>query len=325
MTDDKQTTEMTAEQQVDSALDEHYGKEQDTPQESSPESEPEVTETDTEESSEDTTSKKSDEESEKETEVPKEFHKHPAWQRIMKERDEARKSAEETKVPQDVLAKLEEFNKIASSPEYIQTSMKAQGYTQEAINQRLQQLGHQPPTGQQDNVQLILSKLNVDPNILTPEQKSYVSDIAKIADVLFQEKINQILPNQLKPIQETLDTMKQSAQGERLYEDMVKTVGTEGILDFKTDIEPALGRYMEENPKATQAEIREAFRDINHQLSIERLRTKGKKEARDEKKKELRQNSPGQTLNPGEMPKRQQGQDISSYVDSLLDATGIRN
>jgi len=334
MTDDKQTTEatqVTPEQMIDSALDSHFGKGQDTPQESSPESEPKETETETEDSSEDTTSKKSVEEPKDETkepevtDVPKEFHKHPAWQRILKQRDEAMKKANEAQVPQDVLAKLEEFKQITSTPEYIQTSMKSQGYTQEAINRRLNELGHQLPTSQQDNVQMILSKLNVDPTVLSAEQKAYVSDIAKIADVLFQEKINQILPNQLKPIQETLDTMKQTAHGEKLYEEMSKTVQTEGILDFKSDIEPALVKYMGENPKATQSEIRDVFREINHVMSIERLKTKGKKDTRDEKKKELRQNTPGQSLNPAEMPQRKQGQDIGSYLDSLLDATGIRH
>ena len=69
--------------------------------------------------------------------------------------------------------------------------------------------------------------------------------------------------------------------------------------------------------------IYDKFREVNHKLSIERLQTKGKKTARDEKREDLKGGKPGQELKPGQMPQRKKGQSVGDYLDDLMDAKGI--
>ena len=127
--------EMDLDAKMDAYLDAHESDEstEDT-------STSETKEQGTEESEGTDLDKKSD--SEETEEVPKEFHKHPAWQRILKQRDEYKGQVDELKKGEpDLKAQVEEFNKVVNSREYIEASMKSQGYTQEAIESRLKEKG----------------------------------------------------------------------------------------------------------------------------------------------------------------------------------------
>ena len=143
---------------IDKAMALHDKQDEETPADESSHQEESVEEKQEEQKeSEDTTSKKSEDSKEKPVEIPKEFHKHPAWQRIMKERDEAKKLLEETKKMVLPKEEIEKFNQTISSPEYIRNSMKSQGYSDEAIDRKLGELGHKVEPKPQDDLQLVLS------------------------------------------------------------------------------------------------------------------------------------------------------------------------
>jgi len=310
---------------VDAAFDKM--DEESTSSDSSAEEKTEDETTETEDSSaEDEKTEKSEE---KEAEVPKEFHKHPAWQRILKERDEARQKAEGTQNKySDFESKLEEFNKVTSSPAYVKFQMEQQGYKQEAIDNKLRELGHNVETPQTDDVSLVLRELNIKKEDLNEEGRNYintyVSDAAKVADIIVRDRLSKILPTELQDIKSTLGKMNNETKATQYTNQMRSLIESEGVLDFSKDVEPALMKYMDENPKASQEEVYEQFKDISRQLTISVLSAKGKKEARNKSKESLRQNNEGVTIDPNKVPTREEGDTDSSFIDKVLDGFGVK-
>ena len=309
----------TVDQKMDTFLD---GKEK--PEDTST-SKPEETETE-ETEAEDTTSKKSDakETEEKAPEVPKEFHKHPAWQRIMKERDAHAaklKEFEETSKTGLSQTEIDEFRKVTSSPEFIRTRMESQGYKQEAIDSELRRMGHTVQERPGDDVALVTSKLGLDPKSIDENLRATIGDYAKIARVIFQDAMGKVLPEQLKPLQEAQAQQAQKQSALDIAKQMEKTITAEGILDFEEDIQPAMNEFLDKNPNATQEDAANYFREVNHTLSIERLKSGKRKEKRDVVKKDLRSQKSGVQLDPSKAPARTGNDDKD--IDSFLDHAGM--
>lgn len=314
---------------VDDAMSKAYDEEQETPESSSDSEETTTEETEvTEDAGADQPKKASPEETKvDEEEVPKGFADHPKWQKLLQERNEAREQAGTSTIPQDVQTKLAEFERITSSPAYVRASMEAQGYKPEVIDTKLRDLGHDIPVPTQDDVKLVLDKLGIKMDNLDEQGKQYintnVADMAKVADILIQDRLAKALSMQIEPIQEQLAQMTQSQSGNKVLGEMQAAVKTEGILDFKTDIEPVLAKYLDSNPEATQLDVFNHFKEVNHSLSIERLKTHGRREERDAKKQNLRGNKPGATITPGKLPDLTG--DVNNDLDNALDALGINN
>ena len=319
MEDAKQAVE---EQSFDDKADAFFDAETETPAESSPETKPaETEETEPKDTSAET--EKPEPSEEKESEVPKEFHKHPAWQRIYKKMTAAEERAKELEasIPKE---ELEQFKQVTSSPAYIRASMEAQGYTQEAISSKLREMGHEVDVPIQDDVQLVLKTLNIDPKTLSEEGRQYintqVADMAKVADIILKDRLGKILPKELEPLKSGLGQITNQTTANKMAQDMRSLIQSEGILDFAKDIEPELVKYMDTNPKVTQQEVYEHFKDLNHKLTIERLKTKGKKEDRDVKKGNLRQNLEGTNLTNLNIEKTG---DFDRDADAFFDKLGI--
>ena len=102
---------------------------------------------------------------------------------------------------------------------------------------------------------------------------------------------------------------------------MEKTITAEGILDFEEDIQPAMNEFLDKNPNATQEDAQAYFREINHTLSIERLKSGKRKEKRDVVKKDLRSQKSGVQLDPSKAPARTGNDDKD--IDSFLDHAGM--
>jgi len=310
MLDDTQEDKQEANENMsmDDMIDEYESQEQETPEESSTSEETKEAETDESESSEGTDLDKKSDDEEEEAEIPEKYSDDPAWQRIMKQRNEARdalKAKEETAIPTE---EMEKFNKTISSPEYIQQSMKAQGYTQEKINAELKAKGFDVPDegAQKSNFDYVLDKLGVKMDQLDDNGKNYVNteiaDVVRVAEVLIEKKLNEFMPGVLKPLQDDVAGIKGSSSGKSLMASIKNTITDEGILDFKADIEPSLHKFLNENSDATQEDIKEYFTTLNHKLSIERLKTGKRREKRNEAKKGLRSGGEGAGGDSG-MPK----------------------
>ena len=224
------------------------------------------------------------------------YHNDPAWQK-QRELIDRLKSEAGTK---STLAKeesegLAEFMKFRKSAEYIQSSMKTQGYTQEAIDSKLKESGFDVKSKPEDDVQLVASKLGIKFEDMAPakaqDMKVYIEDIAKVADILFQDRIAKILPDKLAPIEKHMAINEQSTQATKMMTTIKETIKTEGILDFDKDINPALNKFLDDNPDASQQDVLEHFKHINHKLSLERAKGGKRKEERDIKKGAIRHNT----------------------------------
>jgi hypothetical protein len=242
------------------------------------------------------------------------YHNDPAWQKqrelIEKLKKEGSALSEEDK------AALAEFKQLRTSPNYIRENMKAQGYKDEAIDNKLRELGHTVPEKQEDDVSLVIEKLGIKADEVSPDVRANISDVVKIANILINDRLGKTLPKELKPIQEHISSMAQKEGAVKSVSIMRETVKTEGILDFEKDIEPELNKYMDANPDATQQDVAEQFKVINHKLSLDRVKLGNKKEDRDDKRNNLRQNIPVS----GGKPSAQRTGNFDKDADSFLDA-----
>lgn len=224
------------------------------------------------------------------------YHNEPAWIKQREIIDGLKKKAEDGALSEEDKAALSEFKEYRSSPEYVRTSMKSQGFTQEAIDKKLQEMGHDVETAPEDDVQLVIDKLGINIDGMTPQDKESVKanieDIVKVADILITDRLGKTLPKELAPIKEHIGSNEQKSNADKVLSTMQEIVKTDGVLDFEKDIEPLLDKYMDENPDAFQSDIFEHFKQINHSLTIDRLKLGKNKDERDELKSKLRQNVP---------------------------------
>jgi hypothetical protein len=221
---------------------------------------------------------------------------------------------------------LDEFRKVTSTPEYIRFNMKQQGFTEEAIDAKLTEMGHKVEAKQEAGLDLVLNRLGVDISKLDDSGKQYVNtyiaDAVKVFDVLLQDRLGKVLPNQLGPIQDTIASMTQSKSAGDLMDKMEETITSEGVLDFEKDVLPQVEKFMDENPKATQSDVIRHFEILNHKLSLERMKLGGRKEARDASKKDLRSQKEGSKVSLAGIKKTG---NFDKDADAILDAFGNNN
>ena len=312
----KETQELTLDESQDKFLDE---QEKATPSATSTEEKPAEEAKETKDTG---TDQPKPEKSEETEDIPKEFHKHPAWQkRIAKEKEaiERAEKAEKALEQQPSSDKVAEFEKVTSSPAFVRESMRAQGFKDEAIDTRLRELGHEVPVRPGDDLALITSRLGLDPATITDDQKASISDISKVVDVLIQDRLGKELPKVVGPLQDAQEKQERKVSGDKIAQDIQAVIKSEGILDYGKDIEPLLNKFMDANPQAQQEDVATYFKDINHKLILERGSAGRKKTERDEKKDNLRQID--KTTSQSNLPKKTG--DFDTDADTFLDNLGI--
>ena len=196
--------------------------------------------------------------------------------------------------------------------------MKSEGYKQEAIDAELKRRGFDVESKTQDDVELVIKNLGLDPKGIDDNTKATISDIAKVFDVLYKDRIGKTLPDSLKPLQEGLTNITRKDNAQKLTSRMKSLVSEEGVLDFDKDISPAISEWLGQNPKATQEDVFSQFLLVNHQLSLERLKTGKKRADNQEVKKGLRSNM-RPLVATGEKPKKtgEFHEDADSFLDSI--------
>lgn len=343
MTEQVEANETLSDDQiVDKVFEAHEAKEKETPSAPSAETKPEGSETETKEPTE-PDSEKTEKVKEVEDDASlsvedkiakikdildsdeaveayiksKGYHTDPAWIKQRELIDRLKEEAKSPKIDDETKGKLELLDKVLSNPDFIKAQMKTDGFTDEAINNKLRELGHEVAETR-DDVQLVTQKLGLDIKTLTPETKDLISDVSKIADVILQDR----LKGHLKPLEEGVTQITQASEAGKMLNGIKQTVQDENILDFDKDIEPEIQKFMDENPEAEQPQIQTYFNKINHELSIERLRTGKKKGEREEKKGDLRSSKPGVHIAPGKLPDKTGNFDEDA--DALLDSLNIK-
>jgi len=235
------------------------------------------------------------------------YHNDPAWQKQREKIERLKQEAKANFLSDEDRKALEEFKNFRSSAEYIQTFMRAQGFTQEAIDKKLKEAGFDVKSTPQDDIQMVISKLGINIDDMNEEDRvrirNNISDVVRIAEILINDRLGKILPKELEPLQGHLQTIEQSENATKLANLIKKTVNDEGVLDYGKDIEPALYKFLDENPDATQQDVFEHFKSIYHTMTVERLKVGKRKEERDDKKTSLRQNIPISGSPPG-VPKK---------------------
>lgn len=240
------------------------------------------------------------------------YHTDPAWQKLLAK-------SKTPAIPEDIQKELEAFKKVTSSREYIETKMKAEGYKQEAIDAKLKEMGFQVESKGQDDVELVIKSLGIDPKNIDDNAKATISDVAKVVDIILKDRLGKVLPERIKPLEDTLTEIGRRENASKITQRMKSLVSEEGVLDFDKDITPEISKWLDENPKANQEDVFNYFLELNHRLSIERLKT-GKKRADN---KEEKMNLP-KSFRPakGNMDIPKKTGDFDKDADAILDSIG---
>ena len=259
-----------------------------------------------------------------EEEVPKEFHKNPAWQRILKERDEARQALEAQKGSVSE-AQQTEYNRVISSPSYIRSNMKAQGYTDEAVDAKLREAGHDIPEKVADDYGVAVKALGLTLDQVKPQDKPMIQDVVKVASAIADAKIASILPGHLKPLTDGLNRINQTRGADKMMSGIKDTITKEGILNYEEDVEPHLDKFLDGNPNALQGEFLSFFKDLNHKLLLQRVATGKKKTERDGKKTNLRGSKDTVHVEKDpNTPTQKAGESDESFVGNVMEHLDIK-
>jgi len=241
------------------------------------------------------------------------YHLDPAWQKLL----------EKSKTPvidEATQAKLAEFTKVTSSREYIETKMKSEGYKQETINAELKKRGFDVADKGTDDVELVLSTLGIDPKSINDEARAIISDVSRVVDIILKDRLGKTLPERMKPIEDTITAIGRKENASKLVGQIHSIIDEEKVLDYKADIEPLLCEWAKEHPDAKQEDIFDYFLQINHQLSLERLRTGAKRADTQGKKDNLR--TPAKpAVKISDIKKTG---DFDTDADAILDALGAQ-
>jgi len=312
---------------LDSILDKGYDR-QETPEDSSSLKENQSEQSEKAEDAGANQSKKAesseDEESKDEPKDPRDvmFRKgyNEAKSKLTKELEELRKVS----LPKE---EIENFKKTISSPEYIRFSMKQQGYRDEAIDAKLKELGHVSNATELDLNDVIMKKLNINPQAFSNQEefersKGITSDVITITKSVLEQLIPNYLGKEITPLKENLNQIMFKESANHKVNEMQKIIKDEGILEWK-EVEPELNKFMDENKGISQDDVVDYFKDLRHKMVVSKLQSKGKKDERDEKKSNLRSLSEGANISQGKIL-RKAGQSDSEYMDSILDSHQVR-
>ena len=242
------------------------------------------------------------------------YHTDPAWQKLLAK-------SKTGAIDEATQKSLDEFKKVTSSREYIETKMKSEGYKQEAIDAELKKRGFEVESKSEDDVTLVLNTLGLDPKGVDDNTRATISDVAKVVDIILKDRLGKTLPDTLKPLQDGLMEISRKDNASKIAQRMKGIITTEGVLDFDKDISPKIAEWLGKNPEALQEDVFDYFLELNHSLSIERLKTGKKRADNQETKNNLRsEKKPSYTL---EKPVKKTG-DFDTDADAVLDALGVQ-
>ncbi len=242
------------------------------------------------------------------------YHTDPAWQKLLAK-------SKTPAIDEATQKSLDEFKKVTSSREYVETKMKSEGYKQEAIDAKLKEMGFQVETKGQDDVDLVIKSLGIDPKGVDDNARATISDVSKVVDIILKDRLGKILPDTLKPLQDTMTTIGREKNASLITSKMKGIVSEEGVLDYDKDITPAIAKWLNENPDSKQEDVLDYFFQLNHQLTIERLKT-GKKRADNQDIKRNLRTPTKSAVNSGEIPKKTG--DFDTDADAILDSLGVQ-
>ncbi len=258
------------------------------------------------------------------------FHTHPAWQKLQE-----KIKASESKEPQlspEIQEQLADFKKVTSSPEFITTKMRLDGFKEEAIQDKLKELGHEVKAPESSVEDLVVKKFNLDPAKLDQPisfegmtSREYINDVGSVVKAIVEDYLTKYLPKELDPLKQRFQEIDIQDQSRTVMSDIQGIVKDDGILDFAKDIKPELNKYLDEVEKGEKefkpSDLTEKFRDVYRTKLVSLHKTKGKKEVRDDKRKDL--GGAKEELSSTQVPQgfsKKDDESESDYIDRVLAA-----
>lgn len=331
-TEDKQAeAEKSVDEKMDAVLDEAEAKAKAS--ESSSDSEKKLEEKEPEKAAkgdEDPDLAKKGTEAVKEPEIPKEFHDHEAWKRNAQIAKDAIARAEAAEKKAGELEKsgvlseedrsvLDNVKQFTSSREFLEDKLKKEGFKEDVIKEKLAEAGFDV-ANQEGSFEVAAKALNLDPENLSDQDRSDISNLVKISNALIENTLGRVMPKLLNPISEQVSGLTSKERGIKIHDDFVDQVKKDNLLDFEKDLSPDIEKWLDDNEKPTFEDLEKFMQDTYREKLVLYKKAAEKKGEREEK---AEGNRPG-----GEGTKTQTGLpgktgDFNKDADALFDHMGI--
>ena len=324
----EKVVDKSVDEKMDDVLDEKFGKENPEATSTSKETTDDETKTEAEGDSDPDTAKKESEAKEEtdkseEDDVPKEFHKHPKWQKLYNRAIDAEAKLEEkgAVVDESTQAALDEFKNFSSTREFLEAKLKKDGLRDEVIAERLKEAGFESAEATaQSDLEIAAEALNLDVKSLTDQERADISGIGKVSRALMMNDLKKILPELINPISDKVSALTAKDSGLKIHDDFTGLVEKDAVLDYVKDLAPDISKFLDDNPNSTQQDVEKFQNDLYHNKLVLHKTALAGKEEREEKLSDNRPGGEGTRTATG-LPDKTG--DFDKDADALFDHLGV--
>ena len=166
--------------------------------------------------SEDKTAKESDDFKD----IPEGFSNHPAWQKIIKQKQDALNQLKEKE------SDSSQYKELLADPVIYRRYLEKEGYSENKINSMMKEAGHPVSMPgeletKQDIVSEICKQEGWDENSLDDNQKAQIKDLFGAVDRRTQRLIDNTLKNRVGPIEDKFQESDRQAKFKTSYDEAV--------------------------------------------------------------------------------------------------------
>lgn len=236
--------------------------------------------------------------------VPKGFASHPAWQKQIKERDEARQEAQELRTMLD-------------DPEVFIKYLKRQGYSDYEIKDAMRERNMEFPqkqTSQSELIEEICSEIGLNPQQLTDAEKDNLVRWTKLSE----KRAERIVEKRIEPIRNRFEVQERKEHfGNQSTECREKFKSEFPGMDYEKDVLPKMtsfyDAFRQANPKR-EIEYSDVYNAVTRQMLID---GRSKESSQGERNKLKAQARPLGATGPA-TDKPAKGQSIDQTIDNFM-------
>lgn len=244
------------------------------------------------------------------------------FQEAIRKRQEADKALENERKEKEALSRL------LDDPDTLKRYLQRQGYSDYEIRQELQRRGMPVDSGQKKAVtERVLERMYGDKlKNLKPEDLEAIKENMGLVEAVTRE----ILGEEIQPLQRDVKQREAQARVDQELSEVEELAKTDGI-DFEKEAIPAMQLLFDKMAQAdprvrkTPPSARSLYNEAVKQILLDRLKSNGRQEERDERKSRSKPITPHTpAVAPKEKKTFKSHEELDAEIDSKLDALGYR-
>ena len=262
------------------------------------------------------TPEESEETVEPEPEIDKGFSDNPKWQKLLRERNEAREERDKFE------RSNASYSQLLNDPEIYQKHLKRQGLSEFEIEREMKAKGF--PTdnakGELSTFDAVNKKLNYKLDGMKPEEVQYLRDLNANTEAV----VEHLIAKRIAPLQSAIQNREEIARVDQGISQAKKIAETEGIewkvaeVAMRNTLTTLDSDRTHDLPRNSQGQVMitpvHLYQMSTRQVLIERSNKSQSQQERDERKKNARPLLPGATI-----PSKAKGEFEDMSEDEISD------